>query len=858
MKRTISYLSKMLFTLMLLGWSSSVSSQGYSGGDGTNIGTAYQISTLADLAYLSDPANSGDWASYFIQTADIDASATSTWDGGNGFLPIGNFSGNYDGQNHIISNLHINRPGDLDVGMFGVSSGVISNLGLVNASVSGNYFVGAIGGEVYEVENCYSTGTITGSTDSYNVGGLVGFVVICNNSFSSCNVSGTNSVGGFGGINGGAVTNSYSTGSVTGNSNIGGFFGTNDATSIQSCYSIGSVSTSGPSPTNIGGFAGSGDGGSADNCFWNTVTSGQLVSAGGNGRTTAEMKRVSTYLSDPGLILGPWDFTSTGGIWAFNGTDNNGYPFLRYENYTPGFIWLGTSTTDWATAGNWSENALPASAKKVIIPYAALNNPKLNTTSTISTLTIETGGALTIATGGKLTVTATLANNAGNTGIVIKSDATGTGSLIHNTAGVSATVERYISGAPAQNNATMYHLVSHPFTANYTSGDWLGSYLFDCNEPTGTWIANGNSTSTSLAATKGYLIYYPGASHIYSHTGTLLSGTSTIPVTYTGTSAHPGENLVANMYPCSLDFNVAGAWTGSATISNKIWIWSSAAGNYGAYIRGNPIGTNNVTGIIPVGQGFFVEASSSGNLTIDPSARAHSSQSYLKTGTTADNMMSLKVSANNFGDEIMVQFREDATAGYDELIEAKKMLGQNEAPQLSSLAMDNTKLSINALPFSTGDVVVPLDFALNTSADVTFTASGLESFYMGIPIYLEDRALNKVIDLRTNPVYTFSHNALSAGNRFQLRFLGVTATPGQDAVVQGSVSVNQGSLLIDVPAMKQSEVSISVYDAQGRLFSSNKMLMDSIIQLPAPKATGVYIVRVTGGSRTFIGKAVVN
>lgn len=94
----------------------------YSGGLGTS-GAPYQIATLNDLQELS--TTSADWAVdiYFIQTANIDAIATSTWNDGAGMAPIGNattkFYGSYDGQGFTISELTINRPGIANIGMFG-------------------------------------------------------------------------------------------------------------------------------------------------------------------------------------------------------------------------------------------------------------------------------------------------------------------------------------------------------------------------------------------------------------------------------------------------------------------------------------------------------------------------------------------------------------------------------------------------------------------------------------------------------------------------------------------------------------------------------------------------------------------
>ncbi len=50
-------------------------------------GNPYQAATLNNLYWLTQ--NSADWGKHYIQTANIDATATSGWDGGNGFTPIG-------------------------------------------------------------------------------------------------------------------------------------------------------------------------------------------------------------------------------------------------------------------------------------------------------------------------------------------------------------------------------------------------------------------------------------------------------------------------------------------------------------------------------------------------------------------------------------------------------------------------------------------------------------------------------------------------------------------------------------------------------------------------------------------------
>ncbi|NTW88796.1 MAG: hypothetical protein HGB26_06680 [Desulfobulbaceae bacterium] len=151
-------------------------------GSGTSA-DPYQIATLDNLYWLSQ--NNGEWGKHYKQMANIDASATSGWDGGRGFSPIGNGSGNftgtYDGSGHKINGLYINRPSTNYVGLFGYTYvAIIKNLGVTNVSVSGHQHVGGLVGEngyystyqIYStISNSYSTGSVKGD---YEVGGLAG------------------------------------------------------------------------------------------------------------------------------------------------------------------------------------------------------------------------------------------------------------------------------------------------------------------------------------------------------------------------------------------------------------------------------------------------------------------------------------------------------------------------------------------------------------------------------------------------------------------------------------------------------------------------------------------------------------
>jgi len=266
----------------------------YSGGSGT-VGDPYKIANLTDLRYLSE--HSADWNKYFIQTANIDATATNTWNVGNhdndagtatvamGFSPIGNsttsFSGKYDGQSYTISGLYINRPLSDNIGLFGYITYDIRNLGLLNLTYTGMQYVGGLVGTASSgtITNTYSKGAIvvdSRGNSSAAFGGLVGMTFLActiSNSYSEANVSGTrNCAGGLVGINWGTVTKCYATGSVSGvGSNRGGLVGENGGVPnggiIIESYATGNVNGNTTAGEYFGGLVGRNNNGTINNSY---------------------------------------------------------------------------------------------------------------------------------------------------------------------------------------------------------------------------------------------------------------------------------------------------------------------------------------------------------------------------------------------------------------------------------------------------------------------------------------------------------------------------------------------------------------------------------------------------------------
>ena len=146
------------------------------------------------------------------------------------------------------------------------------------------------------------------------------------NSYCSGNVTGENVIGGFMADNGGTVSNSYSSGNVAGDRHVGGLVARNFDT-ITNSYSTGSVSGN----EDVGGLVGENDHGTVSNSFWDTETSGQATSAGGTGKTTAEMQDVSTFSGAGWDIIGVADPVTRNPSYVWNIVDAVTYPFLSWQ-----------------------------------------------------------------------------------------------------------------------------------------------------------------------------------------------------------------------------------------------------------------------------------------------------------------------------------------------------------------------------------------------------------------------------------------------------------------------------------------------------------------------------------------------
>ena len=446
--------------------------------------------------------------------------------------------------------------------------------------------------------------------------------------------------------------------------------------------------------------------------------------------------------------------------------------------------------------------------------------------------------------------------------------------LIHYTAGVNATVERYLSGS-----SEAWHLLSTPVTSQAISGSWTpeGSYpdgsgydIYVYDEASNTYVNRKNTIANPIGdgprfddesingglnfvTGKGYMVAFQTVGEAKSFTGTLNEGIIYMPLlSKVGTSIYAGSNLVGNPYPSSIDWkSLMGVdFTGVRTETGggkQFYIWNQTANNFGVYNSENAgdDGTNGASRYIAPMQGFWVAAATNGGeLGFDNDARVHSSQAWLKASTATNPSLVIRTTApETIGyDEIILEFGHESSIGGA----SKKFSFVTTAPSLY-MEKGTEKFSISYLTDVTSNPEIPLAFKPGTNGVYTLSVpSGLEAFER---VTLHDLAIGVTRELKQNPVYTFTAAEGDAPNRFKLTFGSVGSIEWPTS--HPSVYYASGALhFVNAPAEKHLEV----FNLAGQSVIFAKTLADVY---PVALSAGIYIVKMTTAQQTLRIKIIV-
>jgi autotransporter-associated beta strand protein len=500
----------------------------------------------------------------------------------------------------------------------------------------------------------------------------------------------------------------------------------------------------------------------------------------------------------------------------------------------------------------------------------------LNTNFTITnTLVINIGKKLSVSSLYQLTTLGTISNNGGASGLILKSNAIGTASLIHNTDNVLATVERYISG-PAEG----WHFLSASVSNQGISGSWLpvGSYgtgniatgtgfdLYVWDEPSFSFKYkldtspigwNSVHSGPNFSAGRGYLYSVQETNPTKEFIGNLNNGPISYPITFTETFDPllfnlKGFNLVGNPYPSSVDWQATSGWDRTKLEVNgggsDMWVWNPTANNYGVFNSASGVGTNSISRYLAPMQGYFVKATNNGNLAFDNSVRAHTGAGNWFKNTGINNpviRIAVESVAGNGADEALLQFGcSESNQGTSKLFSHVSI-----APSLY-LSLEDKKYSVRYLTNTTENNSVPVEFKAGKEGvyKLVFNFDSKEFDF----IQLEDRLLKTSTSLKPVGSYLFKSSKEDSVSRFVLHFSAAEIPTVKE--LNGLVYMDGSQIAVDLKGIN-GQTEIKLFDIAGKLILQKYLEGSGLTKLDLNLATQILLVNLTnekGASSTKV------
>lgn len=522
-----------------------------------------------------------------------------------------------------------------------------------------------------------------------------------------------------------------------------------------------------------------------------------------------------------------------------------------------GFVWEGRSNSDWATGYNWNwdagvaGDAVPKSWNNVTIPDVT-NDPVISTTTQAECVD------LIVASGASLT---------------INSDASSTGSLIvHGSASGTVNAERYMTGNTWHiiSGATHGTDVSAFLNANSNIATGSGKRgMADYNTSGNAWNPYFTTGSGIVDIGKGYEMRIT-ANGTVTFSGVLATGDQSVPVSDEG----EGWNCIGNPYTSAIGVkSTATSATNFLTENNSTnldlsyqcaYLWDPASSTY--KIIGNlPTGVAGDRDLtqdyIQSGQGFFVKVKSGvSTVQFKSSMQAHQPTTVLKSADASWPYFTLSATSGQTNASTIVAFNKNMTKGLDPSFDAGLLRGSNGLSLYSRLVDDNgVDFAIQCLPESYSNVVIPVGIDAKAGGEIIFSAKAV-GMPTGSAIILEDKTTGSLTSLAEGATYKATVAANSNGTgRFFIHTSSLTT--GVDGLVpDGKTGMKsyQANDQIVIEGKVSSQAKAYLYTINGVLLGQFQLQEGNYNTIPATGlVTGVYLVKVAGGSEQFNSKIII-
>jgi hypothetical protein len=536
------------------------------------------------------------------------------------------------------------------------------------------------------------------------------------------------------------------------------------------------------------------------------------------------------------------------------------------------FLLTASTSISWDGTA-WSNTTGPDATTQATI--AGIYSTSTNGTFTAKNVVIQSG-SLTINSGTNLTIQDGVENQLTETAFVIEDNA----NLIQTNILATNTGNATVKTSSAPMVRLDYTAWASPVIAQKLkafSPQTLDARFYTYDPVTNAYAVVATPVTTNLETGVGYLIR---ASDVSSPTVASSYNAQFIGIPVNGTKTTPvsiGFNLLGNPYASKLDATtfLTNANTTALGITN-LHFWTHTVAAVGGVYPSNNYATFNLlggtapsasgsavpNGIISVGQGFFVNPTSAGNVTFNNTMRSTTvSTQFFKVASVVNAPsdkhrfwlnLTTPTTANN---QILIGYVADASNDFDAKYDAA--LFGNTASVIYSKVADY-KLAIQGRSsFATTDVL-PLGLQATEAGQFTISLADFDGLFLNQDIFLKDNVLNTIQNLKLGS-YTFNAAQGEFASRFEVVFESVALATNTNVFNEASVIVIKNNNGISIETGNNTIEKVAIYDIRGRLLLTKTNINASTVTLNnVATANQVLIVKITNTNNQTVTKKVVN
>ena len=495
-------------------------------------------------------------------------------------------------------------------------------------------------------------------------------------------------------------------------------------------------------------------------------------------------------------------------------------PGRKNADYIPfAKTWTGATNNDWSTATNWDSNSDPStSTDNVWIPAGLTNYPTSTAAVTVNSITI-------------------------NSGATLKAEYAFTGSVTYNRN--LSTTNWYLMSSPVSGETIENIIANHTLATNALN---YGLAPYDNSEALAydSWDYQVATSTGTLINGKGYSVK-PDAIGDISFTGTLNATDVSILLTQGATMGGTNFNLLGNPYTTFINsgtFLTEEGITTSDITSATLWVWNQSLGASGAYETKVAVDSFKAA----PGQGFFVEANSTNNVTFTEAMQSHEAADTFQRSSKTE--VHLFINDGNDSKFLKVYYINGTTKGFDNGYDGELFRGDSHSLALySQLVSDNQgeNYQVQSLPNSDYEnMVIPIGIDAAAGKEITLSAEVL-NLPSDIKLFLEDRLTNTFTRLdEVNSVYKVTlTETLNGIGRFYIHTKSTMILSADEVNLENVSIYKTDNSNLRIVGLTQGASNLKVFNILGKQVMNISFTSNEVQDISLPNlASGIYIIQL--------------